>query len=225
MKTVFEGEILNVLSVDNGLIIAYSCKKDEEDGVLNIAYKMVTFEDGKLTNVPSSLYYLSKFGKAFAEIKPKIKVPLACKAIVLQNEKVFTLESDGTAILFDTDGEIIWKGTLSYKNSSPNGIAISDRSIWTCYKKSNVLIRLNLLTMKEELRIGGGASSPFNEPIDLFTDNNNIFVCTKENKIIKVNLKTYVTEEYQTFESPVLQYIKNGSYEFAVLDNGVYLFD
>lgn len=225
MRTVFEGEILNVISVDNGLIIAYACKKDD-DGIMNIAYKMVTFEDGKLTNVPSSLYYISKFGTSFGAIKSQIKVPLACKAIVLQNGKVFTLESDGTAILFDTDGAVIWKGTLSYRGNTPSGIGVNNRSVWVCYKESNVLIRLNLLTMKEELRIGGGAASPFAEPIDLFTDDNNIFVCTKsKNSIVKVNLNTYVTEEYKTFETPVLQYIKNGNYEFAVLENGVYLID
>ncbi|MBQ0083925.1 MAG: hypothetical protein KBS52_04090 [Clostridiales bacterium] len=224
MKTVFEGDILNVLSVENGLVIAYACKK-EDDGVLNIAYKMVTFEDGKLTNVPGSLYYISKFGPAFGEIKQKIKVPLACKSVILQNGKVFSLEADGAATLFDTDGVTIWKGTLSYKGATPSGIAVNNRSVWVCYRESNVLIRLNLLTMKEELRIGGGEASPFKEPIDLFTDNDNIFVCTKEKSIIKVNLNTYVTEEYKTFEEPVLQYIKNGSYEFAVLQNGVYLID
>lgn len=225
MKTVFEGEILNVLSVPSGLVIAYACQKDEE-GNINIAYKMITFEDGKLTNVPSSLYYISKFGQAFSEIKPRIKVPLACKSIILQNGKVFTLEADGTAILFDTDGALIWKGSLSYKGATPSGIAVNNRSIWVCYKESNVLIRLNLLTMKEELRIGGGTASPFAEPIDLFTDNDNIYVCTKQqNSIVKVNLNTYVTEEYKIFDTPVLQYIKNGDYEFAVLQNGVYLID
>lgn len=224
MKTVFEGEIINVLAVESGLVIAYACDKTEEK--MEIAYKMVTFDDGKLTNVPKSLYHISKFGPNFSAIRDRIKVPITCKALCLPNGKVFTVETDGTAMLHDTDGGLIWKGTLSYKGASPSGLAVNNRSIWVCYRDNNVLIRLNLLTMKEELRIGGGAASPFKAPIDLFTDSDSIFVCASDiNGIIRVNLNTYVTEEYKTFEQPILQYIKSGPYEFAVLQNGVYLID
>lgn len=224
MKTVFEGRIVNVIPVENGLIIAYACLEEDERATL--AYKMITFEDGKLTNVPKSLYHISKFGTNYAMIEQRLKSPIKCKAVILPNNKVFTLDEGGAAMLHDTTGEVLWQGKIEYRGNTPSGIAISNRSVWTCFKENNVLIRMNLLTMKEELRIGGGKASPFVEPIDLFIDNGDIYVCLgKENKIVRVNTNTYVTEVYREFESPVIQYIKNGGYDFAVLDSGVYLLD
>ncbi|MBO5725905.1 MAG: hypothetical protein J6S00_02440, partial [Clostridia bacterium] len=83
-----------------------------------------------------------------------------------------------------------------------------------------------LMSMREELRIGGGSSSPFNEPIDLFADGDDMYVCNAgSNTVLKVNTTSYVTEEYRKFEQDVLQFIKNGRYEFVVLENGVYLLD
>ena len=105
----------------------------------------------------------------------------------------------------------------------PSGIAINNRSVWTCYKETAVLMRLNLVTMREELRIGSGANSPFDHPVDLFIDGDDIYVCNSNNTVVKLNLNSYVTEEYITLENPIKQYLKIDDFEFVVLQNGVYL--
>ena len=223
MKTVFEGKIINVISVENGLIIAYAYEQNENNTV--IAYKMVTFEDGKLTNVPKSLYHVSKFGTNYAEIEKLISSPISCKSVILPNDKIFVMEpEDGSAKLFLSDGELLWSDNLAYRGQTPSSVAINNRSVWACFKESGVLIRMNIINMKEELRIGGGSASPFNMPVDMFADDDFIYVCcAQDNNIIKLNLNTYVTEVYAEFDSPLLQFIKNGAYEFAVLAGGVYL--
>ncbi len=225
MKTVFEGEIVNAVPAAKGLIIAYICDKDIEANTATLAYKMVTFEDGKLINVPKSLYELTKFGPNYQSILPLVNNRLTCKAVLLGNNKVFLLENDGQATLTDAEGEPVWKGKLEHRGMVPSGIAISSRSVWTCYKENAVLMRLNLVTMREELRIGSGANSPFQNPTDLFIDGDDIYVCNANNTVVKVNLNSYVTEEYLSFEQPLLQYLKIDNFEFAVLKNGVYLID
>ncbi len=221
MKTVFEGQIINVIPVENGLIIAYALSEDEKT---TVAYKMVTFEDGKLTNVPKSLYHISKFGMNYQEVERNIKSPIRSKAVTLPNGKIFTLELDGSAHLNESDGTTVWRGTLEYRDTKASSMAISNRSVWACFKEKNVLIRMNLITMKEELRIGGGKDSPFAGPSDLFVEGNYIYVCNADNNtIVRVNTATYVTEVYMEFDAPLLQYIRNDDYEFAVLENGVYL--
>ena len=224
MKPVFEGEIINVLCVDNGLIIAYICERDEEEKTVSVAYKMVAFDSGKVTNVPKSLYELSKFGPNYAAVSEKVKNHITCQAVILPNGKVFTLDTDGDANLLDADGEPVWTGKIEYRGAAPSGIAVSNRSVWTCFKEKSALMRMNLITMREELRIGGGSTSPFTNPVHLFIEDDDIYVCNAgSNEILKVNLNSYVTEVYKTFESRPRQFIKNGGYEFAVLDTGIYL--
>ena len=224
MKPIFEGEIIDVVCVENGLVISYILEK--EDTKITVAYKMVTFDNGKIINVQKSMYELSKFGASFKAVEAKIKNHLSCKAVLLPNGKLFILEKDGSAKLLDSDAEEIWTGSLIYRGSAPSGIAINNRCVWSCFKEKSVLMRMNLLTMREELRIGGGNSSPFKSPIDLFADGDDIYVCNADsNEILKVNTNSYVTEQYRQFDSKVLQYLRSGEYEFAVLENGVYLMD
>lgn len=224
MKTLFEGEVVDVILVENGLIICYVCSKDQD--TVTVAYKMVTFTDGKFTFVQRSLYELSKFGSNNKEFLRHIKNHITSRSLALSSGKHFILERDGSSKLIDVDGECVWEGTLSYRGNAPSGIAASNRSLWTCFKSASVLIRMNLITMKEELRIGGGDTSPFDKPTDLFIDGNDIYVCNSgSNSVVKVNLNTYSAEIYRQFESPVYRFIKNDGYEFAVLDTGIYLLD
>lgn len=226
MKPVFLGEIINVLSIDNGLIIAYIHHRDEDEKTVTVAYKMVAFDSGKITNVPKSLYELSKFGTNYAKIAEKVENHITCQAVILPNNKVFTLDTDGNANLIDAGGETVWSGKIEYRGAMPSSIAVSNRSVWTCFKEKSALMRMNLITMREELRIGGGNSSPFDNPVHLFIENDDIYVCNAgSNNILKVNLNSYVTEVYKSFDSRPHQYIKNGGYEFAVLDTGIYLLD
>ena len=224
MKTLFEGTVVDVVPVENGLIIAYVCEKTESTAT--VAYKMVTFTDGKFTFIPRSLYEFSKFGTKPEYVTHHIKNHIRSKALAVSSGKTFILERDGEGKLIDIDGECIWSGQISYRGNAPSGIAVNNRSMWTCFKEASVLTRMNLMSMKEELRIGGGTSSPFDKPVDLFIDDNDIYVCNSGNySIVKVSLNTYAAEIYRQFDSPVYRFIKNDGYEFVVLESGIYLLD
>ncbi len=224
MKTLFSGTVVDVVPVENGLIFAYISGKDS--ATVDITYKMVTFADGKVTLALRSLYTLSKFGSNDKTFLRHIKNHVTSRSLALSSGKHFILERDGEGKLMDVDGECVWCGTLAYRGNPPSGIAVSNRSLWTCFKEASVLTRMNLMTMKEELRIGGGAASPFDKPVDLFVDDHDIYVCNSgSNTIVKVSLNTYAAEIYRQFDSPVYRFIKNDGYEFAVLDTGIYLLD
>lgn len=224
MHKILLGEIVNVLPVENGLIIVYILEKTEDTAT--VAYKMLSFENGKMVNIPKNVYELSKFGENYKSVAMQCKNSILCKVIRLQNGKIFLLDTDSSAKLIDENGNTVWFGNLEYRDETPASVAISNRSVWTCYKERGVLIRLNISTMREELRIGGGTHSPFEQPNDLFIDGENIFVCnTGANNIIKVNSSTYVTDEYKKFDEPIKAFIKNDEYEFVVLESGLYLLD
>jgi hypothetical protein len=78
--------------------------------------------------------------------------------------------------------------------------------------------------MREELRIGGGANSPFMQPKDIFIKGNFGYVCNPGTlQILKVDLTTYAVEVFEEFTKPVKQYLEVDGYRFAVMNDEVYL--
>ncbi len=220
MKKVFEGKIIDVLPVDSGIVFAYLFEGEQS----LVSYKMVTFETGKITDSPKSVYRFAKFGPNFKILGLEPAEFLLSKTVHMPNNKVFILLPDGTARVIDSAGETVWEGTLTYKKSAPSSIAFNNRNIWACFKENGIMMRLNINTFREELRIGGGKDSPFSEPEDLYIEDDCIYVSNKgANNILKVNTSTYVIEEFKNFDFPVLKYFKHAGYEFAVLANGIYL--
>lgn len=224
MKTVFKGEIINVVADDNGLVIAYVHEKQEDK--IMVAYKNISFDNGKITNVTRNLYELTKFGTNYKDIVSIIKSHIITHSVLLENGKTFTVDPDGTAYLFDIDGGLIWKGELIYRKARPTGLAVCERHLWVAFGELNVIMRMNLTTMHEELRLGGGTAAPFINPVNLFPSKNNLLVCSKDStEILSVNTNTYAINTYRSFDKAVKQYLKCGGYEFAILEDGIYLLD
>ena len=222
MKTVFEGEVVDVLPINKGIIIVYV--HDITDNAMHISFKMVSFENGKVTVIPKSVYELSKFGTNYQTISMQAKNYIMSKAILLPNGKYLIVDTDGTTKIVDSEGHTQWTGELKYKGGAPSGIAVSGRTIWACYKESRALVRVNITTMREELRIGGGNASPFDDPTDLFINGEKIYVCNSgTNAVLRVDLNTYAVEEYCKFDSPPKQFLTVDEYQFVVLKSGVYM--
>ena len=220
MKEIFSGEIYEVLPLNDGILFSYH--KDTIDENVLVAYKMVNFDTGRFTDVAKNIYLVTKFGNNYKAIINNCDNYITVKAILLPNGKVFLLSADGTAQLLDTDATPIWKGDMIYRKSTPSDIVLYNNSLWVCYPESNALVRYNLATMREELRIGG-VNSPFDKPRSMFLEGNCVTVSNQESgKLIKVNLDTYAVEELETFEEPLYQYVKSGSNRFAVLESGLY---
>lgn len=222
MTTVFEGDVLHVIPMEKGIIITYCEERTETQ--ITAAFKMISFETGKVTNVAKNIYQLSKFGADYKAFCTQVNNYFTCKTVPLPSEKMMIMELDGTLKLLDTDSTVLWTGRLLYKNAPPSGIALFENKLWTCYPEHNVLIRYNINTMREELRIGGGANSPFMQPTDIFTKGSFGYVCNPGSlQILKVDLNTYALEVYEEFTRPVKQYLEVDGYRFAVMNDGVYL--
>jgi len=130
---------------------------------------------------------------------------------------------DGVAKLVDTDSTVIWQGNLTYRTFNASDIVIYKNSLWACFSDCNVLLRYNLNTMREELRIGGN-KSPFDKPYNMFLDGENVIVCNKgSKKLTSVNLESYTVIEEDDFPEEVLQYVKSDIYRFVILKSGLYM--
>ena len=80
MKQLFDGEVYEVLPLRGGIIFSY-CKGFNEENVL-VAYRMLSFDNGRFSNVENDIYLITKFGNnyravsALCENHIKTKSPL-----------------------------------------------------------------------------------------------------------------------------------------------------
>ena len=221
MKQIFAGEVYEILPTPNGIIFSY-CKEVLEENVV-VAYKMISFDNGRFTNIAKNIYLITKFGNNYKAVINNCDNYITTKSIVLPNGKVFLLLSDGTAKLLDNDGSPIWTGSLVYRSCTPSDILLHNDALWACYADCDVLLRYNLATMREELRIGGNRS-PFDKPCDMFLEGDKAMVSNSgSNNLVQIDLKNYTIFDYESFEEPVLQYVNVRENRFVLLKSGLYL--
>ena len=221
MKKIFDGKVYEVLPKSDGIIFPYRKAVVDEGDI--VWYKMLSLENSLLSDVSETIYWNMKFGSNYPVAVKLCKNFVAEKSIILPDGRTLICNENGQVFVIDTDGMINISGEIRYRDAAPSGIALYNNSIWASFKEHNVLIRFNINTMRAELRIGG-KTSPFECPENIFIDGEWAYVCNKDsNKIIKVYLESYSVEDYYSFEEPIYAYVKSGSYEFVLLESGLYI--
>ena len=221
MKKVFGSNILQVLPTSDGILIAYSSEISENKAT--VGFKRIVFETGAVTNVPKGYFLVEKFGNNYKTFEEQVQNYITCRVVDLGNGSTLIYETNGNAKIFDSDAKLTWSGAFKYKNCPITSAAVRRKHLWASYSKENAIIRYNLATMREELRLGG-ASSPLEKPKGLYTLGNEMIVCSSgANKLLNVDLSSYVINEYMSFDERVHEYIVSGEYEFVLLDSGLYL--
>ena len=222
MRQLFGGNVYDMVKKPDGLVFSYL--EDVIDGEVLIKFKMIDADTGAVTDIAKNVYLLAKFGNNYRKVIKLTANYITLKAINLPSGKLFLCDKSGACYLLDSDASVLWQGAVSYRDETPSDIALYDNCVWASFSESNVLIRFNLATMREELRIGG-ARSPFSSPRGVYIEGNTAIVCNaKSNCLTKVNLDTYLVEEYYGFDQKVRDYKKVGLYEFVLLESGIYSF-
>lgn len=224
MKQLFGEQIFDLLKTPDGFITVYR-RPEFEDGVV-VSYKSVSLDDGVVTQRTRADYEFIKFG-ANCNLKGLESGGfITCSCVELDKDRIFIVRDGGEAAVYDAQNNIEWQGTVRYKDEGPSSIAGSGDVLWASFAENNTLIRFNLRTMREELRIGGSNDSSFSGPCGIWLDDSRekLFVCNcKAQNILEVNVKTYTVAEHAAFEEPVHKYLRLGNRELVVLDSGLYL--
>ncbi len=222
MKQIFEGEVYEIIPLSHGIIFSYCIEVTDDKNVV-VGYKMISFENGRMTDITKNVYLAAKFGNNYNTIVKHCDNYITTKAIILPSAKVLLFSKDGKASLIDTDSSVIWQGNLNYRSCAAQDIVIHKNNLWACFSDCNVLLRYNLSNMREELRIGG-KSSPFDKPRSMFLEGDTVTVCNKgSKKLTKLNLESYVVLDDETFDQEVFQYVKADIYRFVILNSGLYI--
>jgi hypothetical protein len=221
MRKICSDKVYSVHPLPNGFVYSYLVEQMENE--LKVGYKMVSFDTDKISNVTKNIYMLAKFGAEYKTFISKIKNYLTCFSIPTEEGKTFVIEQDGTATLYGALGEELWQEKMLYQSATPGGVAVNGNTLWVSYPNQGVLVRHNLKTLRQELRIGG-ENSPFSKAKGLFPAGSKLFICSQEsNAIWKLDTSTYQTELYYQFDEPIYDYKFINRYEIAVLKSGIYL--
>ncbi len=223
MKQVFTNDVIQVHPTADGII--FSHRFSEEDGKLTVAFKKAVFKTGEFSRIQKSYYLIAKFSNHYKNIEQKIGNYITCLCSELSDGGLLVIDADGTARRFDEDGNEVKKELLNYHGEAPSGMAVSGRSFWCSYKNDNSIVRYNLATMREELKLGGSHST-FSKPEGLWIEGREMFVCNSgSNKLWKVGLSTYAVTEYAQFSEPVHYFMRSGNNDFVILESGLYLLE
>lgn len=221
MKQVFAGEVYEMLPMSDGIVFSYC--RGVEDNMVTVGFKMLSFDTGALVDVAKNIYLVTKFGNNYRTAVKVCENYITSKAVVLPNDKLFLISAEGQAYLTDILGGIDWTGEIRYRDNPPSDIAFYKNSLWASFAKENALVRFNLNTMREELKIGG-KRSPFSEPRDIFAQEKGTIISNAESKkLVKIDLDSYTVEDYREFEETVHSYLSVDRFEFVLLDSGIYL--
>jgi len=222
MKKLFAERVFDILPVENGFVVVYE-KAVVEDKMI-VSFKSVSTENGVVEQRTKGDYMFVKFGPNYKEAMLESGNYINTKTAHF-DEKIFVSSPSGEAKIIDAEGNTTWSGNLRYKDVGPDCVVAHGHTIWASFSEENVIIRFNLNTMREELRIGGSRDSAFNKPTGLWIDRNanTMLVCnSRDNNLLEVNLKTYSVYEYHKFEKPITNYIKVGANEIVILDSQLY---
>ena len=221
MQKIFEGKVYDIIPRNEGIIFSYQ-KAVVDEGEI-VCFKMISIENSIMTDISKNIYWNEKFGSNYLSAIEYCENFVTANAVLLPANRLFLCNESGQSFVVDSNGEVGAAGEIKHRGMPPKNIALYKNCLWASFENSNVLLRFNINTLRQELRIGG-KSSPFNKPSGIFVEGDNAFVCNSgSNSIVKINLENYSFEEYSTFNEPVYDYVKVSKYEFVLLESGLYV--
>lgn len=222
MERIYDSSALDIVPMSDGMVFSYC--QDKTDEQMTVAFKLISFESGVMTNVTPDFYSIAKFGTQYKSRPMQEYNLVTCKIAELADGRTFFVADNGEAGIVDLDDNTVWSGTVLHRGNAVSGVAAAGNSIWCSFKDSGVLIRYNARTMRDELRLGGGRNPVITSPKGVFIEDGIMKVCdVSERKIFEIDLSSYSMQIYREFDEPVHQYIKIRDYEFVLLDSGLYM--
>lgn len=221
MIKILSADILDILPIEVGFIIA--TRETLPTGEATVATFVYDQEGARILPIKIGTYLECKFGAHYKNIAAILGDYITCASAVLKSGGAVALYPTGEMTFFDTDGTVAWSGELIYQDSPTKDIALDDTCFWSTVPEKNAIIRYSPVEKRVLLRIGGGSSTAFSEPVSITKIDNKLYICNKgNNKIRTIRLEDYAVKDYAVFNEPVYNFFKVGDKEYALLDSGIY---
>lgn len=222
MTKILSADILDILPLEIGFIIA--SRETLPTGEATVATFVYDQEGARILPVKIGMYLEAKFGSEYKVIASTLGDYISCASSLLTSGGVVALYSTGEMIFFDVDGSVVSASDLIYQESAARDIAIDGACFWSTVPEKNAIIRYSPVEKRVLLRIGGGSSTAFNNPVSISKYDDKLYICNKgNNKVRTIRLEDYAVKDYAVFHEPVHKYFRGGEKEYVLLDSGIYL--
>ena len=200
---------------------ADEAKETEQTDKMTVGYKIYRFDDQAIYPVTRSVYLLAKFGINFDNYQRDFKKYLLCKIISLDPKHQLVIDPNGEARIVNSSDELSWIGNLCFNGEPPCCVHHDSGVLWATYSKNGAVIKYDAASMHDELRIGGGKLKSFENPEGIWADKRSVLICS-DGKILRIDLDSFETTVYRTFDEPVRNYFRIYDEEIVQLDSGFY---
>ena len=68
MERIFDGKVYDILPTSNGVIFSYF-NGENDDGTVDVSYKMISFENRRMTDIAKNVYMITKFGNGYKAVE------------------------------------------------------------------------------------------------------------------------------------------------------------
>lgn len=222
LRQVLNFQPLDILPFQQGFI--YLKKEYHENGNIKASFHYFDQSIHISEPVVRNTYLQAKFGNAFKLIVEQIGDFISCDTSFFPNGAVAVMYKSGELRIFTSSGGQVLKCDLRYQEHPVQCPAVDEKNIWCVVPDKNCVVNYSPAEQSVLLRIGGGKSNAFDNPVSLVKVLNNLFICSRNaHKIRTIRLDDYSVKDYRDFDEPVNKYMAVYEKEYAVLDSGVYM--
>ena len=221
LTKLYEENAAEIVAVPEGVVIVSQEQADDRQAV--VTYRFYNFRTKRMMPVTKDVYLRGKFGDGYAAIAVQLPDYINYRVAELSEGRLLCVYPTGESIVFSADGFIEWRGSLTYQDNGPTGVAAFGDDFWLSYAKGDTIVRYRFPTMREELRIGSAKDTAFSRPCGLNSENGRLIVCNQESCCVEaVDVKTFAVEKLFTFNEPVYQFVRSSRERVVLLESGVY---
>ncbi len=221
MRAVVKGEIIDILPYTQGFL--YLEAQELEDGNTKASFFAFDQESDTIFPVKKGDYLRIKYGPQYQRITQQLEDFVFCRSIRMMNKTQVVLYEDGKLLQFYANGEQLRSEMLQYQGSPACSPCEGDNSLWCVVPEQNAVIHYSLAERRVLLRIGGGSSTAFANPVSVTRVVDKLYICSKNAfKIRTLSLDNYNVRDYVSFQEPVQRYFRIADKEYVLLESGVY---
>jgi len=222
LRQVLNFQPLDILPYQQGFI--YLKKEYLENGSVKGSFHYFDQSIHSSESVVRSTYLQAKFGNAYKLIVEQVGDYITCDTSFFQNGAVAVLFKSGELHIFAASGSRVLQCDLRYQDNPVQCPSVDEKNIWCVVPEKNCVVNYSPAEQSVLLRIGGGKSNAFDNPVSLVRVLNNLYICNRNSRKIRtIRLEDYSVKDYREFDEPVNKYMLVYQKEYAVLDSGVYM--
>lgn len=222
MIKISNRQIADVVRFSDDKAVLVEKKPNPDSAAYGVNYFILNFSTGEKEIVTKDAYLLKKYGAKRKEISEKLGNFVMPGAMILEDRSVLVIYPNGETGLFDSNGELVRDGLLSYNDSPVSCIAEDGNCFWSVCEGENAVIRYFADGAKMDIRVGGKNQPTFDRPHFVSADDKYVYVCCNHSHVRKIDKSDFTVTDVNRRYPDITGYYKFGKFSIITTFDGAY---